>query len=135
MTTYLGIDYGTRHIGLALADGPLATPLISISNEDPASAERRIIEIIDKHSVDSIIIGLPEGLLDKKVTSLGDHINELTGKPVTYHPETLSTQEAIQALRRGGARRRKLQNDHVYAACLILEDYLELRANTNKSDL
>jgi len=45
--------------------------------------------------------------------------------PVVYYPETLSTQEAIAALREGGASRAKLKNDHTYAACLILEDYLE----------
>ncbi len=123
MTIYLGIDYGEKHLGLALADGPLATPLISL--EMGVSALPSIARLVSAHQVTQIVLGLPEGQADPKVRAFGDQLHTLTGLPVLYHPETLSTQEAISKLRESGAGKSKLMNDHVYAACLILEDYLE----------
>lgn len=124
MTTYLGLDYGEKHLGLAVADGPLARPLLSL-NLEPEQSLPKIIELATREAVNTIVIGLPEGPLQSKITSFGRRLSELSGLPVVYHQETLSTQEAISGLRAGGASRAKLSENHKYAACLILEDYLE----------
>lgn len=129
MTKYLGIDYGLRHIGLATAETTLATPLISLSvGPDLLS---RLTSIIQKEGITSIVCGLPEGKLVPLVKSFATRLHELTNLKVILHPETLSTQEAVAGLRESGASRAKLQNDHVYASCLILEDYLDLKNSVN----
>lgn len=124
MTVYLGIDYGEKHLGLAVADGPLARPLLSL-DLSPEQALPRITFLAAREAVGTIVIGLPEGPLKKKITAFGERLSKLASLPVVYHEETLSTQEALAGLRAGGASKAKLSQDHKYAACLILEDYLE----------
>ena len=123
MTMYLGIDYGRKHVGLALAETQLATPYRSLAAEDNLIS--KLIEIARAEQVTTIVCGLPEGSLAAEITTFARELEKTTRIPVILHPETLSTKEAISALRAVGGKRKKLQNDHVYAACLILEDYLD----------
>lgn len=123
MTKYLGIDYGLAHIGLSTAEAVLATPLVSISNDQNTLA--RLKEIVQNQQITHIVCGIPEGKLEPIIKKFSLDLSTTTGLPVTLHPETLSTQEAVAKLAQSGASRAKKLNDHVYAACLILEDYLE----------
>lgn len=124
MTVYLGIDYGRKHIGIAVADGPLARPLTSLEVGVKTDVIGEIARLVSANEVKQIVLGLPEGKLDAEIHAFGDKLAERTSLPVIYHPETLSTQEALAALRSSGASLAKRQHEHVYAACLILEDYL-----------
>lgn len=128
MTKYLGIDYGLKHVGLATAEVALATPLQSVNN-DPALLSR-LSALIAKEGITAVICGLPEGKLAPTIKQFAAELHKLTGLKVILHPETLSTQEALSHLRESGASRAKLHNDHVYAACLILEDYLDLYSSS-----
>lgn len=129
MTKYLSIDYGMSHVGLATSEYTLATPLISLNNDE--SLLSKLAQLIHSEGVTQIICGIPEGSLAPKIISFAKKLEEVIGMPVTLHPETLSTHEAVTQLRSSGASRTKLKNDHVYAACLILEDYLELKNSVN----
>lgn len=124
MIKYLGIDYGLVHIGLATSEHTLATPLQSIQSGHALLSS--LASIISKEGITHVICGIPEGRLAPIITEFAADLSDLTGLPVTLHPETLSTQEAISKLSQSGASRTKKKNDHAYAACLILEDYLEL---------
>jgi putative transcription antitermination factor YqgF len=123
MSNYLGIDYGLKHIGLAVAEATLATPLMSINNDNTVIS--RLASIISREGITHVVCGIPEGKLAPIITQFAAKLEQACGIPVILHPETLSTQEAISLLHASGAKRAKIQNDHVYAACLILEDYLE----------
>lgn len=129
MSLYLGIDYGLSHLGLALAETSLATPIDSLSNNDLLIS--RLVSLIKIHGVTDIVCGLPEGKLVPHVQKFAADLEQATGLVVILHPETLSTQEAKQKLREGGAKKSKRRNDHAYAACLILEDYLEFGNSVN----
>ena len=124
MIKYVGIDYGLSHLGLATSEHTLATPLSSLQNNSTLIS--RLSAIVSKEGITHIICGLPEGQLASKITIFVKKLRLATGISVILHPETLSTQEAIVLLRRSGASRAKLKDNHAYAACLILEDYLEL---------
>lgn len=129
MTKYLGIDYGTVHIGLATSEHMLATPLTSLHNDSrllPALAS-----LIQREGITQIVCGVPEGSLAKPIADFVGKLTHLTGLKVVLHQETLSTHDALAGLRAGNAGRAKLKNDHAYAACLILEDYLELENSVN----
>ena len=131
MSIYLGVDYGRKHIGLAIADGPLASPLGTVSGENESAAISKIVGMAAAHEVEGIVVGCPEGVLEAVVKRFANDLASRAPCPVMLHPETLSTKEALAALRAVGAKRKKLQNDHVYAACLILEDYLETKNVVN----
>ncbi|PIR99050.1 Holliday junction resolvase RuvX [Candidatus Collierbacteria bacterium CG10_big_fil_rev_8_21_14_0_10_44_9] len=128
MKKYLGIDFGLSHIGLATSEHTLATPLPSLVNDSTLIS--RLVSIVHQEGITHIVCGLPEGQLASKITIFAKELHLATGIPVICHPETLSTQEAIALLRESGASRAKLKDDHSYAACLILEDYLELTASS-----
>lgn len=123
MTMYLGIDYGLSHLGLALAESSLATPIKSLSNDSALISN--LSSLVKEHQVSAIVCGIPEGKLVPIIQKFASDLEAATNLPVILHPETLSTQEAKQKLIESGANKTKRRNDHAYAACLILEDYLE----------
>jgi putative transcription antitermination factor YqgF len=125
MTVYLGLDYGRAHIGAALAERSLATPLATIKNTGVAEVITHLSRYIADHKVEQIVCGIPEGELKAEIESFAQRLEKASGLKVVLHPETLSSQEAIAKLREVGATQKKLQNDHSYAAVLILEDYLD----------
>ena len=57
---YLGLDYGLRHIGVAMATGPLAEPLVTLPTK---SAPALIRQLVDRHSISTIVIGRPYKVL------------------------------------------------------------------------
>lgn len=120
---YLGIDYGTVHIGLALAEHMLATPLPTLTNSDHLI--KNIMRIIESNQVTNIVVGLPSGRIEGEVRIFAKKLIEATGLPVTLHDETLSSHDATKQLATLGVSRSKKKNEHSYSAALILEDYLE----------
>lgn len=123
MANLLGIDYGEKFIGLALALGPLAEPLETIPM---AHAFQLIPILIDKHQLQKLVIGLSEGHMAQKTKSFGTQISEITGLPVVYHDETLSSYDMRLKLAQSGAKKTKRERkiDHLVAAA-ILQDYLD----------
>lgn len=130
MTKYLGIDYGMAHIGLATSEAVLATPLVSYHNNDKLIP--RLVELVEKEGITDIICGIPEGKLVPIIKQFVAKLSEATRIPVILHEETLSSQDAISKLVEAGASRAKKKDDHAYAACLILEDYLELTSSSRQ---
>lgn len=123
MTVYLGIDYGTVHIGIALAEHILATPLPTLTNDEHLIKD--LMSIIESNQVTSIVVGLPSGRIEEEVKIFASKLREISGLPVILHDETLSSHDATRQLAVIGASRNKKKNEHSYSASLILEDYLE----------
>jgi putative Holliday junction resolvase len=117
----LGIDFGERKIGLALAIGPLAEPIGII---DIRNWESGIVRICQKNEVEKIILGLSEGEMAKKQRKFAQELNELTGLPIEFQDETLTTNEAILKMKEAGKRIKKIDED-AFAATLILQSYLD----------
>jgi putative transcription antitermination factor YqgF len=128
MSLYLGIDYGLSHIGLATSEHTLATPLPPLANN--GQLVPKLKQIIQREGITHIICGIPDGVLAKPIKTFAAKLAAMTNLSVILWPETLSTQEAIQKLHQVHAARSKRRNEHAYAACLILEDYLELTAKS-----
>lgn len=129
MSTYLGIDYGRVHLGLALAEDRLSTPLAELRNTPALAGE--LAALVAQHNVSHIVCGLPDGPLEDEVKAFAKTLGDKLGLPVILHPETLTTVEAVSALRATGASKKKLAHDHRYAACLILDDYLDLQSSAS----
>jgi putative transcription antitermination factor YqgF len=129
MTKYLGIDYGMAHVGLATSEHTLATPLQSLRND--GKLIQKLTTLIKAEGIELVVCGIPEGKLAPVIELFATNLRLTAGIPVDLHLETLTTQDAKQKLRESGASRAKRKDDHAYAACLILEDYLELHNSVN----
>ena len=122
---YLCIDFGLKHLGLAMADGPLAEPFGEKRYSRTEELFNYLNSVIIQQQIDKIVIGLPEGKLAGTVKNFGKKLTELTGREVVFQDETLSTQEAKAKLIAAHAPQKKRRLDHSAAAALILQDYLD----------
>lgn len=125
MKKFLAIDYGKNNLGFAFTESIIADPLTGIKIKNQKNLLSAAQNVVKQFQPDAVIIGLPEGPLHSEVKEFAHNLGKCAGVVTILHPETLSTQEAITKLRESGASRKKLKNDHSYAAALILEDYLE----------
>lgn len=135
----LGIDVGTRRVGLAISDpsGTLARPLTTLQVASAADAVERVLAEVDRLSAEdeglaTIVVGMP-GRLDgtpspqtPKVIAFMDALKARTGIAVVAEDERLTSREAESrlALTERDWRKRKKTLDAV-AASIILQDYLD----------
>jgi putative Holliday junction resolvase len=82
---HLGIDYGTKRIGLAISDesGSFAFPKKILTNTKESIAE--LLELISTEHIEKIIIG---NSLDK---TFAQEIQKLSGVPVEMQDERFSS--------------------------------------------
>jgi putative transcription antitermination factor YqgF len=121
---YLGIDYGQAKIGLAIAEDSLPWPLGVWPNKNNLLA--KISVLCQKQGVKKIIIGLPEGSLEKEIKEFGVKLAELTSLEIDFHPETLTTKAAIDKMITAGKKKKFRQGkEDAFAAAIILQEYLE----------
>jgi len=120
---FLGIDYGLKKIGLALADDGMAQPFRVIKND--ARLVEKLTKICQANQIEKIIIGLPEGKIAKKVRTLAQKVSGVANLPVDFQDETLTSKEAIAKMIQAGKRRKARQQIlDAAAAAIILQDYL-----------
>lgn len=139
MSRFLGIDYGTKRVGLAISDdlGLTATPLEVVPRGELEAALRRIDE---DYALESVIVGLPtalgghEGESAEGARELGAKIGRLLGVEVEYVDERFTSRMAESALLEAGMRRRKRKEtvDKV-AAAIILQAFLDSRRRPGNS--
>jgi putative Holliday junction resolvase len=128
----LGLDVGDARIGLALSDplGIIATPLTIITRQDIDTDIQAIINIIAKHNVGRIIVGLPfsmDGTIGPQADKVRGFAGELARRveiPLEYRDERLSTVEAKRMLQESRKTSRLTRYDAA-AAALILQAYLD----------
>ena len=133
----LGLDFGSKTVGVAVSDGLLLTAqgVETIERKDENKLRKtcaRIEELIAEYEITEIVLGLPknmnntEGERVEKTKAFGEMLERRTGLPVHYWDERLTTVAAEQILMESGVRRenRKTVIDKV-AAGLILQGYLD----------
>lgn len=132
----LGLDYGTKTVGVAVTDtlGITVQPLETITRDSDSKIRptlRRIEEIIESMGVEEIVLGLPlnmdgsEGERAMRSRQFADIIERRTGLPVHLLDERLTTVEAEEILGACGIMKKDYKRyvDSA-AAVLILEDYV-----------
>lgn len=129
---YLGVDYGSSKIGLALSDerGTMGFPHSIVPNTPRLLDELRAL--IAKENVGAVVIGesrtLPggENPIAKDARALGSSLAELAGIPVFYESEVFTSAEARRAPEKemkSRAPKRRAAVD-ASAAAIILTSYL-----------
>lgn len=136
MGRVLGIDFGTRRVGIALSDqlriAAHGFETISWNGDDDTFVLSRIAAIISEKEVDAIVIGKPqrtdgsESESQRKAMKFGDKLSELTGLVPVYRDERFTTVMASRYLSESGVsdRNKRKVVDQV-AAEIILTEYLE----------
>lgn len=123
----LGVDYGRKKIGLALAEGTFAEPLKVIRYEEIPNLKQKIKEIVDNHKVEKIVVGISEGQMAKETQGFVATLREEFPQfPIETFDETLSTQNAQElAISAGIGRKKRKVLEDAYAATLMLQNYLD----------
>ena len=117
MTRLLGVDLGTRRIGLAVADFavgsvPSIRPLATIRRTTPARDAAAIASVVGEQRIDEVVVGLPfnmdgsEGEMADRTRQWATATLAPLGLPVCWRDERLTTEQALQRLpppRRGRA--------------------------------
>jgi len=129
----LGIDYGTRRVGLAHGDEiGVATPLPALVDADEAGRWQKLGVVIKERRITDLVLGYPYnmdgsvGFKAKEVDAFATRLKAAFGLPVHLVDETLTSSEAeasIPKKDRRGVRDSGLIDSR--AACLILQDYLD----------
>lgn len=120
----LGIDYGLKKVGLAISEGLLAEPLLVLTNK--LSVINKISNVCQEQRVEKIIVGLPEGEIAKQVEGFGQKVVKLTGLPVEYQDESLTSKEAIVKMIEAGKKRKDRRRfEDAIAAAIILQSYID----------
>ncbi|MET0566832.1 MAG: Holliday junction resolvase RuvX [Acidimicrobiia bacterium] len=131
MSRSLGVDYGTKRVGLAISDslGITARPLSVV----PRSAVvEEVVNLVKEHDVGTIVVGLPtglsggEGISASEARKLADALGVAAGVEVILVDERYTSRMAEETLLDSGMKRRKRREsvDKV-AAAIILQDYLD----------
>jgi len=129
---YLGIDYGSKKIGLALSDelGTMGFPHAVVSNTPKLIDE--VCALIAKENISGVVMGESRTLsggenpIAKDARAFGTTITERAGIPVFYESEVFTSAEA----RRAPAKEQKTRSPKQHtlvdasAAALILTSYL-----------
>ncbi|MBI2476671.1 Holliday junction resolvase RuvX [Candidatus Uhrbacteria bacterium] len=127
MNRVLGIDFGTKRIGLAFGDVAtcVAVPLetLDVKGQD---AVVRIAEIVTRDHYDHVVVGLPldadakDSPMSERVRAFASRLQEATHVPVSFVSEYLTSKSAEDLARREGLK----GHDDALAAMLIVEAFL-----------
>ena len=135
----MGLDYGTKTVGVAISDALLLTaqPYETITRERPAQLRKtvqRLEAIIADEEIGEIVLGFPknmnntEGERASATKEFQEMLERRTLLPVHLQDERLTTVEADRILEETGVA-HSARKEHIdkMAAAIILQAYLDAR--------
>ena len=137
---FLGLDLGTKTIGVAASDvtRTIASPVETIARRKFTLDAARLLEIVADKRAGLIVLGLPlnmdgsEGPRCQSTRAFARNLEKLTTLPITYWDERLSTAAVERMLIEGDtSRARRAELIDKLAAVYILQSALDsLKANS-----
>ncbi len=123
----LGIDYGRRKIGLAIAEGPLSDPWMVVRYKVKENLMRELKGIIEKEKVEKIVVGISEGEMAEEIKEFAKELGlNLPATPIEMFDETLTSKDAQRlSIEAGINRKKRHEMEDAYAASLMLQNYLD----------
>jgi len=137
MGRLIGIDYGTKRIGLAVTDPSkmFASPLITVSTE---KFDLYIKEYLKTEEVDAFVIGYPVKMNNQpseSVNYVNPFIKKLKktfpGKEIHLVDERFTSRIALRSMIEGGVKKRNRQDKSMIdriSASIILQSFLDNRS-------
>ena len=133
----LGLDYGSKTVGVAVSDplGITAQGVSTILRKQENKLRQTLAQIeklVEDYQVERIVLGYPKNMNNTvgeralKSLEFKEMLERRTGLPVVMWDERLTTVEANRTLMESGVRRenRKQYLDEL-AAIFILQSYLD----------
>ena len=137
---YLGLDIGSRRIGVAVSDelGLTAQPVLTLERRRNQRDDlRSLARLARRFSVAGIVVGNPAHLSGEpsaqaeKTRKFAAALGDLTGLPIHLWDERLTTREAHQILYEAGhARQQHRRMVDQVAATLILQSFMDANAGS-----
>lgn len=118
----LGLDYGRKRIGVALAEGPLAEPLTVLENNQQVIKD--ISSLCQEHHSRAVVLGISEGKMAEEIREFAHLLEANLKVPLFLHDETLTSVEAKLKLRHH-KKSKRIKPQDAYQASLMLQDYLD----------
>ena len=139
----LGIDFGSRRLGLAISDDEqrIALPLAPVESRGAEADLEHLRTLVEERGVERIVVGLPlaldgsRGAQAEATERFAETLRRELGLPVDLLDERFSSREAERALEAGGRRGRKKKKAVIdsVAAAVTLRTYLDRRAGGRSS--
>lgn len=131
----MGVDYGDKRIGLALADDEtkIATPWQSYTRRSPEADGAFFRAIAEAESLNKIVVGLPvmndgsEGDKARAARRFGAWLKSVTGLEVYFFEERYTTveAEALLANTKLPKKKKKARRDMI-AAQIMLQSFVDV---------
>ncbi len=132
----LGIDYGTRRIGLSYGDDlGVATPLPAIVDAAPEQRWAALLAVVKQRDATDLVLGYPLNMDDtagpkaKEAEALAGRLRAELSLPVHLVDERLTSYEAEATIAK--SKRREVRASGLIdsrAATLILQDFLDQKS-------
>ncbi len=130
----LGVDVGTRRIGLALSDllGITAQPIPAV--EPTEAGWKALAELIARESIRLVVVGLPLNLKGERgkavdfVDAFCQRLTAMTGVEVLEWDERFTTAMAQRSMRAAATKKQREKRDGTLdsmAAAILLQSYLD----------
>lgn len=133
---YLGLDLGTKTLGVALSDitQTIATSYATLRYTDENILLEELSKIIEEFEIKKIVLGFPKNMnntIGPKALSTIEFKEKLENKfklPVILQDERLTTVEATNYMLEADiSRKKRKQKIDSLAATIILQTYLDRR--------
>lgn len=135
---YLGLDLGTKTLGIAISDKThtIANPYKTIRFNNPSELIEPLKQIIIEENIGKIALGLPKnmnnslGFASKRSIDFKELLEKNIDVPIVLIDERLSTMEAEKYLLDADMSRKKRKGKiDAVAASVILNTYLRMKGN------
>jgi putative Holliday junction resolvase len=143
MPRVLGLDVGTKRIGVALSDslGMIASPYQIVDSVGVKADALTISKLGESEEVEIYVVGMPY-LMNGKVGGTGERIElfakqleTLVQKPVHRFDERWTTAIAERALREGNlSRKARKEHRDAVAAAIILQGWLDIERRKTQAE-
>jgi len=133
----LGIDYGTKRIGLALGDteSGIAGPWRVIENEGMDEAVLRLQDLAEEEHVEEIVLGVPMSPDGRIASDIAEDVlafmRLLKAKDLIVHKENELLSSKVAASQMEDVGRKEKRDD--LAATAILQTYLDRLSHTKQA--
>jgi putative Holliday junction resolvase len=115
----LGIDYGTKRIGVAVSIQGVIQPLVTLKNS-PQFIEK-LQQIISDYKIDQIYVGISQGAIAAQTKKFVKQLQDMLTLPISTVEEAVSTVEADSIFITNKKRRKDYQKtiDAIAAAVIL----------------
>lgn len=134
---YIGLDLGTKTLGISLSNGIIATNYTTLRHEEEYDRlVEEVAKIVDEKKVDVIVLGYPKNMNN----TVGERaqiseefkkkLEDRTGKEVVLEDERLTSVVANNVMINADlSRKKRKERVDGMASVIILQSYLDRKVN------